>query len=132
MVDVNDPVFHVQIADRQSAELGNSHPRVEQDVNCLVVFAVAVIVMYELQEFPHLVPGDGLPCYAIVNHHTGKLKPEGILLQAVIIDRHLESRPENAPDRLHAAVPPAITLELDQEKFSIGKKTDACLYCSKI
>ena len=41
--------------------------------------------MYELQELPHLVPGDGLPCLAVVDHNTGKLKPEGILLQAVII-----------------------------------------------
>lgn len=91
----------------------------EQDVNGLVVFAVTVIVMNELQELPHLVPADGFSCNAVVDHHTSKLKPEGVLLQTVIVDRHLESRSENTPDRLHAAVSPPIALQFDQEQLCI-------------
>ena len=93
MVDIDNPVLHVQIADRQPAKLRYPHSGVEQNINCFVVFAVTVIVVYELQELPHLVPRDGFPRHAVINHHTGKLKSEGILLQAVIIDRHLESGP---------------------------------------
>ena len=50
MVDVDDPVLHIQISDGQSTELGNSHSGVEQDENHLVVFAVNVIVVDKFQK----------------------------------------------------------------------------------
>ena len=33
MVDIDNPILHIQIADGQSTELGNTHSGVEQDVN---------------------------------------------------------------------------------------------------
>lgn len=49
VVDIDDPVFQVNILEGQSAEFGNTHSRVEQDVDHLVILAVDVIVMDELQ-----------------------------------------------------------------------------------
>ncbi len=50
MVDVDDPVLHIQIADRQSAEFTDAHAGMEKDVENIVVFVVHVVVVAELQE----------------------------------------------------------------------------------
>ena len=47
VVDVDDAVFHIKVPDGQSAELGNTHPGMEEDVEHLVVFPVAAAVMDE-------------------------------------------------------------------------------------
>ena len=120
MVDIYDPVLHVQVLQGESAELGDTHSGVEQYVYHLVVFAVAVVVMNKLQELPHLIPGDGFSRHAVVHHNTGKLEPEGILLQTVIIHRHLESRLQDSADRLYGAVAFSLCLETDQEQLCIG------------
>ena len=115
LVDVDDPLLHVEIVDGQSAELGDSHSCVEQNIECLVVSAVVVVIVHELQELAHLVFGDGLPCHAVVDHHPGKLEPEGILLQVVVVDCHLEGGAENASHCFDTAVSLAISLHLDQK-----------------
>ena len=91
----------------------------KQDIKDLVVFAVAIIVVHEFEELPHLVPRDSLSRHAIVDHYPGKLKGEWVLLQAVIIDRHLESGPEHPPDRFYTAVPLPVSLKFDQEQLGI-------------
>ena len=91
----------------------------EQDVYCLIIFTVAVIIMNELQEFSHLVFGDRFPGHAVVHHHACKLKAEGILLQAVIIHSHPESWTKDTADRLYGAVPLPIMLEIYQKKLSV-------------
>ena len=48
--------------------------------------------MNELEEFPHLIPGERIPSHTVVDHHTGQFKAEGILVQDIIIYRQLESR----------------------------------------
>ena len=105
LVNVDDPVLHVQVADGQAAELRDTYPGMEQDEDCLIVFAVAVVIPDKLQELPHLIAGDGLPGDAVVYDHTGKLKGKGILVQTVVIHCHLEGRPEHSADRLHCAIP---------------------------
>ena len=115
LIDVDDPLLHVEIVNGQSAELGDSHSCVEQNIECLVVSAVVVVIVHELQELAHLVFGDGLPCHAVVDHHPGKLEPEGILLQVVVVDCHLEGGAENASHCFDTAVSLAISLHLDQK-----------------
>ena len=70
MIDVEDLVLQVNIPDRQTAELGNPDPRVEQDVNHGVVLAVTVVVMDKLQEFVHLLFRDRFSCHGIIHHHS--------------------------------------------------------------
>ena len=35
MIDVDDPVLHIQVTDRQPTELRDAHPGMEQDVKML-------------------------------------------------------------------------------------------------
>ena len=91
----------------------------KQDVECLVVSAVVVVIVHKLQELAHLVFGDGLPCHAVVDHHPGKLEPEWILLQVVVIDCHLEGRTEHASHCFDTAVSLAISLHLDQKHLLV-------------
>ena len=76
--------------------------------------------MNELEEFPHLVPGERFPSHTVVDHHTGQFKAEGILVQDIIIYRQLESRPQHTSDSFYTTVPLPFTLEFDQEQFCIG------------
>ena len=91
MVDVDQVVFKVDVLDGQTAELRDAHPSVEQNVHDLIVFAVAVIVMDEFQKLIHLIPGDGFTGHAVVYHHAGELKGEGILVEQIIVHRHLKT-----------------------------------------
>ena len=120
MVDVDDPVLHIQIADGQSTELGNSHSGVEQDENHLVVFAVNVIVVDKFQKLSHLIGLNCLAGNAVIHHHTGKLKSERVLDNQIIVYRHLEGRPQNAANSFYRAVALAVLLQLDEEKLGIG------------
>ena len=119
VVDVDDPVLHVQVLDGQPAELGDAHAGVEQDVDRFIVFAVYVVIVNELQELAHLVFGDSLPRHAVIDHHPGKLEPEWILLQVVVVDCHLEGGTEHASHCFDTAVSLAISLHLDQEKLRV-------------
>ena len=56
MVDGDDIPLQVYVPKGQSAEFRNAHARMEQDVNCLIVFAVDDVIMDEFQELPHLLP----------------------------------------------------------------------------
>ena len=105
MIEINDPVLHIQVADRQPAELRDAHPSMEQDVKSLIIFTIAVIIMNELEEFPHLVPGERIPSHTVVDHHTGQFKAERILVQDIVIYRQLESRPQHTPDSFYTTVP---------------------------
>ena len=119
LVDVDDPLLHIEIVDGQSTELRDSHSCMEQYVECLVVSAVVVIVVHKLQELAHLVFGDSLSRHAVVDHHPGKLEPEWILLQVVVIDCHLEGRTKHASHCFDTAVSLAISLHLDQEELRV-------------
>ena len=77
VINIDQVMLKIDIADCQPTELRNTHAGMKQDINDLIVFAVAVIIMDKLQEFLHLVPGDGLSGYAVVYHHSGELKAEG-------------------------------------------------------
>lgn len=118
-VDVDDSVLHVKVGDCQAAELGDTHPGMEQDIEDLIVLAVAVVVVDELQEVPHLLPRDGFPGVAVVHHNRSELELKRVLPQDVIIDRHLERRAQDAPDRVDRAVSLAVLLHLDQEQLGV-------------
>ena len=97
VIDVDDAVLHIQIADGQSTELGNSHSGVEQNKNHLIVLAVDIVVMYELQEFSHLVRFDCLASNAVIYYYAGELKSERILQ-----DHHTE--PHKSTEKYAAKV----------------------------
>lgn len=78
----------------------------EKDIDHFVILAVDIVVIDEFQELPHLVLCDGFPCHAVIDHHPGKLKAERILHQHV--NRHLESRAQDAPHGLDGAVMPPV------------------------
>lgn len=58
MVDINDPVLRINVLKCQPAEFRNSHSRMEQDVDHLIILAVHVIIMDGFQELPHLLFGN--------------------------------------------------------------------------
>ena len=119
MVDVDQVVFKVDVLDGQTAELRDAHPSVEQNVHDLIVFAVAVIVMDEFQKLIHLIPGDGFAGHAVVYHHAGELKGEGILVEQIIVHRHLKSGTQDAAHGLDRGVAPAVLLELDEKQLRV-------------
>lgn len=120
VVDIDDPVFQVNILEGQPAEFGNTHSCVEQNVDHLVILAVDVIVMDELQELPHLVFCNRLPCHAVIDNHSCQFKGKGILMQHIIIHRHLESRTEDATHGFDGTVPLPVLLQLDQKELCVS------------
>lgn len=87
MVNADGLVLHIQVADGQSRKFGDSQTRMEQDINAVIVFAVVLVLLNEGQELPHLLPGDGFPCYRIVDNDLCKLKIKGILSEEIILHR---------------------------------------------
>ena len=53
-ISVDDPVFHVQVADGQPAEFRDPHAGMEEDKDRFVVFAEDIVIVDELEELPHL------------------------------------------------------------------------------
>ena len=77
IVDVHNPVFKVNILQRQPAEFRDSHSGMKQNVDRFIVFAVGVVIVYEFQELPHLLFRNCFSGLAVVDDHTCKLEPEG-------------------------------------------------------
>ena len=50
----------VYVLDGQTAKFRYSHPRMEQDIDDLIIFAVADVVLDKLKEASHLFPGNCL------------------------------------------------------------------------
>ena len=79
MVDVDDLLLQIDIRNGQTAELRDTHPGMEKDVYHFVVFAVNHIVMYELEEFPHLILCQSLSHDGVIEDNPYKLESERIL-----------------------------------------------------
>ena len=107
VVDIDDLILQVDIPQRQSTEFRNTPPCVEKDINHFVILVINIIVMHEFQELPHLVFCNGFPRHAVIDHHSGKFKSEGIFQQHIIINRHLECRAQDTAHGLDGAVPPS-------------------------
>ena len=120
MVDVDHTVLQVNIPERQSAEFGNTHPGMKQDVDCFVVFAVSVVIVNESQELAHLFTGNSFSGFAVIDNHACKLESEGVLNDNVIIDCHLKSRSQNTAHSLDVTVAPAVSLKLDSQQEPSG------------
>ena len=84
VIDVDDPVFHVQVADGQPTEFRDPHTGMEEDEDRFVVFAEDIVIVDELEELPHLVSGDRLSRHAVIYDHLRQFKAEGVLYQAVM------------------------------------------------
>ena len=119
VVDVDDAVFHIEVPDGQSAELGNTHPGMEEDVEHLVVFPVAAAVMDEFQEGPHLFRRQSLTHDGIIDHDVDKREGEGVAPEHFIIHSHLEGRAQHTAHTVNGAVPLAVFLQLDEEQLGI-------------
>ena len=87
VIYVNDAVFHINIIYRKSAELRNSHSRMEKNIENFVVFAVHVIITNELQELVHLVFGYCLPYLLCVHDNSDKLKIKRIFEHNFVADK---------------------------------------------
>ena len=92
----------------------------EQDADDLIIFTVDVIIMDEFQELPHLLFGDGLSCYTVVDNYRSQFKTKRVLVQNIVIHRHLEGRPQHTSDRMNRTISSAVTLLLYQEQLCIG------------
>ena len=103
----------------------------EQYVYCFVIFAVAIVVMYKFKKPPHILAADGFSCNAVVDHDTRKLKSEWVLVQDIIIDRHLERRSQNSPDCFYSAVPSAVLLKFYQKQLSVRGFDVRNLFCTE-
>ena len=119
MVDVHDSILKVDILQRQPTEFRDSHSGMKQNVDRFIVFAVGVVIVYEFQELPHLLFRDCFSGLAVVDDHTRKLEPEGVLDDNVIIDCHLKCRAQDTANGLYRTVASAIALQLDQEQLCV-------------
>lgn len=95
----------------------------EQNENYLIVLALDIVVMDELQEFSHLIRFDCLSGNTVVYHNTCKLKSERILHNQVIIYGHLEGGSQNTTDCFYGAVSLAVLLQLDEKELHVGYLT---------
>ena len=110
MINIDDPLFKVDIMQRQAVKLRYAHSRVEKNIDDLVILAVAVVVVYEFQKLPHLLTADCFSCHAVVDHNSRKLKPKRVLGENIIIYRHLKRGAKYASNRFDGAVPSPLFL----------------------
>lgn len=94
---VLETVFPVQGYKQQAPVIS------EKDVEDLVVLAVYIIVVNELEEVLHLLWGNGFPGLFSIDDDPGQLETERILHQHVIVYRHLECRTKDTTDSFHGA-----------------------------
>lgn len=94
---VLETVFPVQGYKRQAPVIS------EKDVEDLVVLAIYIIVVNELEEVLHLLWGNGFPGLFSIDDDPGQLETERILHQHVIVYRHLECRTKDTTDSFHGA-----------------------------
>ena len=110
VVDADFAVLHVQISQGQPYELRNAKPRLEQDINAIIVPGKVLVTLYKFQKCPLWFPCDRFPCHAVVDNNGGKLKLKRIFAYQTIVHSHLKRRPDNAPNGVDGAVPPAVLL----------------------
>lgn len=79
IIDVYDSVLQIYVLKHQPAELRYSHSGVEKDIDHLIVLAVNIIVIHELQELPHVIQCNGFSYKAVIDHHSGKLEAKRVL-----------------------------------------------------
>ena len=73
----------------------------EQDIDDLIIFAVADVVLDKLKEASHLFPGNCLPGFAVIDKNIGQHKTERVFNQYVIIYCQLKSRAKNSSYRFY-------------------------------
>ena len=55
-----------------------------------------LILRHKGQKFTLILTTYGLPGNTVIHHHRCQFKLEGILVEHIILYRHLECRPDNA------------------------------------
>lgn len=119
VVDVNDSVLHIRVSDDQSTDLGNSHSGVEQYENHLIVLAVDIVIMYNLQELAHLIRLDCLAGNTVVynTHQQTESRMD-------FSGSGYHPRPSRKPVSKHrelfyGAITLAVLLQLDKKKLYV-------------
>ena len=110
MIDDDFVVFKIKVLNRQSNKLRDAESCLEQDEDTVIILAEMIVVLDKLQKGSLLLPCDRFSGNAVVDHNGIQLKIKGVLIQKVIIYCHLESRSDNATDRMNGAVTPSIVL----------------------
>ena len=79
MVNIDGSVLHVQILQRQTCKLRNTHPCLKQNVHTVIILAVVRIVFYKFEESSFLFPCNGLTSDCVIYQYSSKLKLKWIL-----------------------------------------------------
>ena len=95
MVNVDLPIFHIHIRQRQTHKLGNPKPGLEQNIDTIIVFAKMLVTRHKFKKRSFLLSGNRFPCHAVVDYDGGKLKFKWILAYQIIIDGHLKGWSDN-------------------------------------
>ena len=119
MVNVDLPIFHIHIRQRQTHKLGNPKPGLEQNIDTIIVFAKMLVTRHKFKKRSFLLSGNRFPCHAVVDYDGGKLKFKWILAYQIIIDGHLKGWSDNPPDRMNGAVTSTVLLQLYQPAFRV-------------
>jgi hypothetical protein len=105
MIHPDSLLFEVNVGNGQSAELRDTQACIKQDEDPVVIFAVTLVLLDELQESSLLSSGDGISGDTVIDHNRCQLKLEGILVDQIILQRHFKGRPYNTPDGKEPAAP---------------------------
>ena len=112
LADADAPALEIDVPHREPAELGDAEPRVQQDVERVVIAGVVAIASNEVEEPPLLLGGQRLTRNLIVHKNGRKLEIERVSANEVIFLRELERRSQNAAYGMDRAVAlPVIPLQ---------------------
>ena len=103
-------VFKINVLDRQAHKLRDTKSGLEQDEDTVIILAEMIVVPDKFQKGSLLLPCDRFSGNAVVDHNGIQLKFKGVLIQKVVVHRHLESRSNHTTDRVNGAVAPSIVL----------------------
>ena len=78
MIHTNPLFLEINIRQSQAAELRDPQSRIEQNINSIVILAVAVVFLDKFQECPFLCTGDGFSGHAVIDNYRCQFKPKRI------------------------------------------------------
>ena len=78
-----------------------------------------IVVLDKFQKGSLLFPCNRFSGNAVVDHNGIQFKIKGVLIQKIIIYRHLESRSDHTTNRMNGAVAPSIILQFNQPFLGI-------------
>ena len=132
LVDSDEGIVEVDVVHSEAAELGDAQPRVEQDVEPLVVLAVGLVAPGEFQEASLISRAQCVPSDHVVGQDGRELEVEGVPADQVVFLSQLECGPQHTPDAMNGAVGLAkVPLQTDEPLLGVERRHVVNLPCAE-